>query len=303
MERGKTASRIEHVITPRASDIGGFQVQRALPHAKRRSVGPFVFYDQMGPAVIPAGAGLDVAPHPHIGLATITWLFEGEILHRDSVGSVQAIRPGEVNWMTAGSGVVHSERTPDTLRDAEKPLFGIQVWVALPADSEETKPAFEHHAADALPRIERDGASLELIAGSLLGARSPVTTFFEMFYAELALPAGIAFDLPAEYDDRAAHIVQGAIEVDGEGYTAGQLLVFRAGGTVSMRAVEDARLMLLGGEPLPEHRFVWWNFVSTSRERIEKAKQDWRDGRFAAVPGETGRIPLPGEQWPVVDYP
>lgn len=294
---------IETVISPRGGDIGGFQVQRALPSAKRRNVGPFVFYDQLGPARLPPGSALDVAPHPHIGLATITWLFDGEILHRDSLGSVQTIRPGEVNWMTAGSGIVHSERTPDALRDREKSAFGIQVWVALPKADEDCEPAFEHHGADALPVVEGDGFTLRLIAGTLLGERSPVTTFFDMFYAELSLQPDATFKLPAEHEERAVHIVEGELEIDGELHGAGQLAVFTPGADVSFRATASSRLMLLGGEPLPEHRFVWWNFVSTSRERIEQAKQDWREGRLGQVPGETERIPLPGEQWPDVDYP
>ncbi len=296
---------VEVVVVPRASDLGdGFIVQRALPSAKRRMVGPFVFFDQMGPTVMTAGKGLDVRPHPHIGLATVTYLFTGEILHRDSLGSVQPIRPGAVNWMTAGSGIVHSERTPAALRPVDAPLFGIQSWIALPLEHEEHEPAFVHHAEESLPVMEADGCRVRLVAGSLYGARAPVNTFSEMFYADVVLEPNAALELPAEHEERAAYVVDGSIRIRNGTFEAGQLVVFRANAPVTINASTRARVMLLGGEAMDGPRFVWWNFVSSSRERIEQAKADWREGRFAAVPGETEFIPLPPEkQPPPVKYP
>src|SRR5690606_7796358 len=294
--RQPSGDEVEVVVVPRTSDLGdGFMVQRALPSAQRRMVGPFVFLDQMGPAVLGAGHGLDVRPHPHIGLATVTYLFTGEILHRDSLGSVQPIRPGEVNWMTAGRGIVHSERTPPSLRPVEASLFGIQAWVALPQRDEETEPAFNHHGIADLPLLEAEGKRLRLIAGSLYGARSPVKTHSEMFYADVQLDAAARLQLPAEHEERAAYIVDGTLEVQGSGrFDAGRLVVFKTGDPVILRAGESpGRLMLLGGEPMDGPRFIWWNFVSSSRERIEQAKADWKANRFEAVPGETERIPLP----------
>lgn len=300
------ASIPDAVITPRPSDLGnGFMVKRALPSAIRRSVGPFVFLDQMGPAGLGPGEGLDVPPHPHIGLATVTYLFEGELLHRDSLGTVQAIRPHEVNWMTAGRGIVHSERTPDAARAGSTTLSGIQCWVALPSRDEEMEPAFAHHAADELPVLEADGMALRVIAGEVRGARSPVATRSPLFYADLLLEAGAAFRLDADHSERAAYLVDGELALPGSDdvHGAGSLLVFREGGAPVLRAVSKTRLMLLGGEPLDGHRFIWWNFVSSSRQRIEQAKADWREGRFARVPGETERIPLPERKPPPVKYP
>ncbi|MEX0731264.1 MAG: pirin family protein [Aquisalimonadaceae bacterium] len=299
---------IETVVTPRTSDLGdGFTVQRALPSAQRRMVGPFVFFDQMGPAVLTAGTGLDVRPHPHIGLATVTYLFSGEILHRDSLGVVQPIRPGAVNWMTAGSGIVHSERTPEELRPIDSPLFGIQSWVALPERHEEIAPAFVHHAAEELPVLDAEGARVCLITGSMFGARSPVATLSEMFYADVSLEQGAALSVPPEHEERAAYIVEGKVETGPHGGTfeSGRLVVLRPGATVTLRATSGpARLMLLGGEPMDGPRHIWWNFVSSSRERIEQAKADWNEGRFAPVPGETEFIPLPGTSSPTpVKYP
>lgn len=295
---------IDVVVVPRSSDLGnGFFVQRALPSAQRRMVGPFVFFDQMGPTVLAAGNGIDVRPHPHIGLATVTYLFSGEILHRDSLGSVQAIRPGAVNWMTAGSGIVHSERTSPELRNIEKPLFGIQVWVALPEAHEETAPSFIHHSADALPVIEGEGVNVRLIVGSLFGQRAPVKTFSEMFYADAALAGDATLVLPAEHDERAAYVVEGPVTVGRDVFEAGRLVVFKPGVEIELRAPQAVRLILLGGEPMGSHRHIWWNFVSSSRERIEQAKADWREGRFTAVPGETEFIPLPGDNPPPVKYP
>jgi redox-sensitive bicupin YhaK (pirin superfamily) len=294
---------VEAVIVPRTSDIGGLEVRRALPSAQRRMVGPFVFLDQMGPAVLRAGTGLDVRPHPHIGLATVTYLFEGEILHRDSLGTVQPIRPGEVNWMTAGQGIAHSERTALEARTADNSLFGIQMWVALPKRDEETAPAFSHHSSGELPLIEGEGKRVRLIVGGLYGAQAPVTTFSAMFYADAALDAGARLELPAEYEERAIYIAQGRIEIAGDGFEAGNLLVLRPGDAVTITAAEPSRFVLLGGEPMDGPRHIWWNFVSSSKERIEQAKQDWRSSRFAPVPGETEFIPLPEEPPRPVRYP
>jgi redox-sensitive bicupin YhaK (pirin superfamily) len=282
------------VIVPRSRDLGGgFTVKRVLPAIERRMVGPFVFFDQMGPTVLSQGAGLDVRPHPHIGLATVTYLFEGEILHRDSLGTVQRIRPGDVNWMTAGRGIAHSERTPPDLRPGGPRLHGIQLWVGLPKAHEEAEPAFAHHGAAELPVIEGEGKRVRLILGALYGARSPVAVFSDMFYADAALDAGTELELPAEHEERALFVAKGRAEIDGTAYEAGQLLVFAPGQPVRARALTDSHLLLLGGEPMDGPRHLWWNFVSSSKDRIEQAKRDWKEGRFVAVPGETEFIPLP----------
>jgi redox-sensitive bicupin YhaK (pirin superfamily) len=290
-------SAIEVVIVPRASDLGdGFTVLRALPAMQRRSVGPFVFLDQMGPVTLKPGRGMDVRPHPHIGLATVTYLFEGEIMHRDSLGTVLPIRPGDLNWMTAGRGIVHSERTPDALRPAGPSLYGMQAWVALPQEHEETAPSFVHHPATELPVIEGDGRRVRIIVGTLYGQRSPVHTLSETLYADVQLEAGALLSVPADYVERAIYLVEGSLDVAGEaGHSeAGRLLVLRSGEEVAVRAgPQGARLMLLGGAPLDGPRHLWWNFVSSSIDRIEQAKADWREGRFAPVPGETEFIPLP----------
>jgi redox-sensitive bicupin YhaK (pirin superfamily) len=285
-------SSLAHRIVPRIRDLGdGFQVRRALPDAQRRSVGPFVFFDQMGPVTLLGGRALDVRPHPHIGLATVTYLFEGEILHRDSLGTVQAIRPGEVNWMTAGRGIVHSERTPAALRGIESRIFGLQVWVALPEAHEEDAPAFSHH--ENLPLFQENGVTIRLILGDLFGMSSPVATVTPMFYADVTLAVGKAVAIPPDPDERAVYIVEGAIEIDGETYREGELLVFKMGADVRMRGAPGARLAVFGGPVLDSPRYVWWNFVSSRKERIEQAAEDWRAGRFASVPGETEFIPLP----------
>jgi len=295
---------IETVVVPRASDLGGgFTVMRALPSAQRRMVGPFVFLDQMGPVQLAPDTGLDVRPHPHIGLATVTYLFDGEILHRDSLGSVQPIRAGELNWMTAGRGIVHSERTPDELRPAGPHVTGLQAWVGLPARDEEIDPAFVHHGVAELPVLDDTGLSIRVIAGDAFGARSPVATRSPLFYVDVTLAPGARLQVPAEHEERAAYIVAGEIEVDGASHPAGRLLVLRRGADVVVTATLATRLMLLGGEPLDGPRFVWWNFVSSSRERIEQAKAEWRAGRFGAVPGETEFIPLPEDRPPPVQYP
>jgi redox-sensitive bicupin YhaK (pirin superfamily) len=303
------AGLLETLIVPRTSDLGnGFEVRRALPSRQRRMVGPFIFFDQMGPIVFRAGTGLDVRPHPHIGLATVTYLFEGEILHRDSLGTVQAIQPGAVNWMTAGSGIAHSERTGPEVRARGGPLSGIQSWVALPQAHEETAPAFAHHDRDSLPVIEGEGAHVRLIAGTLCGARSPVRTASAMVYADVRLAPGARFALSAEHEERAAYLVEGAVTLAGcgEAFVAGQLLIFRPGAEIVLAAAKmaPARLMLLGGAPMDGPRHIWWNFVSSSKERIEQAKADWKEKRFASVPAETEFIPLPEQpQPPPVRYP
>jgi len=273
--RGEGA--VEAVVVTRARElVEGFKVRRVLPSARRRMVGPFIFLDQMGPEVLRAGGGLDVAPHPHIGLATVTYLFSGELMHRDSLGSAQLIRPGEVNWMTAGRGIAHSERTPLEARRGVSELFGVQSWVALPMDVEETEPDFSHHDASALPFFEGEGKAVRLIAGSLYGARSPVRTLSEMFYADVRLAAGATLEVPSEHEERAAYVVEGSVELmpEREVFEAGQLLVLRPSAEVLLRCADasPSRLMLLGGEPLDGARHIWWNFVSSSTERIEQAK-------------------------------
>lgn len=299
---------LETVIVTRVREIvDGFKVRRALPSARRRMVGPFIFLDQMGPELLSPGRGLDVAPHPHIGLATVTYLFEGELLHRDGLGTVQVIRPGEVNWMTAGRGIAHSERTPQEMRVSGAGMFGIQSWVAMPQRYEEDEPAFAHHGAEELPVVEAEGVRLRLISGSLYGSRSPVLTLSEMFYADANMIAGSRLSIPLEHEERAAYIVEGSVEIlpDGGSFDAGQLLVFKPGAEIILRANEGApaRVMLLGGEPMDGPRHIWWNFVSSSIERIEQAKEDWQAGRFAPVPEETEFIPLPETGPVVVRYP
>jgi redox-sensitive bicupin YhaK (pirin superfamily) len=285
---------IQHEILPRTRDLGdGFAVRRVLPAAERRMVGPFVFFDQFGPVELPAGRGLDVRPHPHIGLATVTYLFEGGIVHRDSLGFVQPIAPGDVNWMTAGRGIVHSERTDAESRKRPQRLQGIQIWVALPQHHEETEPAFVHYPAAALPLLESEGKSVRVVAGALFGQRSPVQTLSELFYAAATLTPGAKLPLDAEHEERAAYLLEGTVEIEGRACAPGRLLVFAPGRALTLRAATAARLLLLGGEPLDGPRHIWWNFVSSRPERIEQAKADWKQGRFASVPGETEFIPLP----------
>jgi len=281
------------LITPRVHDLGGFQVRRAVPTLQVRSVGPFVFVDHMGPAVFAPGRGIDVRPHPHIGLATVTFLWAGTIQHRDTLGFVQDIAAGDVNWMTAGRGIAHSERTPQTVRDGEHPLHGMQTWVALPHADEETAPGFHHHDAEALPRIERQGALLRVLAGRGYGAESPVRVFADTLYVAIDLDADAQVTLEPSHPQRALYVLDGAAQLDGTDIPQQHLIVLDAGVPHALRARTPLKAMLLGGEPLDGPRHLWWNFVSSSRERIEQAKRDWLEGRFGAVPGDDEFIPLP----------
>jgi redox-sensitive bicupin YhaK (pirin superfamily) len=294
---------LAQLLTARPRDLGdGFTVRRSLPDAKRRMVGPFIFFDQMGPATTGPGRALDVRPHPHINLATVTYLFEGEILHRDSLGTVQPIRPGDVNWMTAGKGIVHSERTPAGLRERPSRLFGIQTWVALPVEHEETAPDFLHVGESDLPLLQERDSRIRLIVGTLYGARSPVPTLSDTFYADAVMDAGARITLMPEHEERGAYIVDGTVESEGRDCGPGEMLVFQPGDDVFVSARTPARVILLGGEPLgPRH--IWWNFVSSRKERIQQAAEDWKAGRFDRVPGETEFIPLPEAGPGPVYYP
>jgi redox-sensitive bicupin YhaK (pirin superfamily) len=257
-------------------------------------IGPFIFWDQMGPATFPVGGGINVRPHPHIGLATLTYLFEGEVYHRDSLGSSIAIHPGAVNLMTAGKGIVHSERTRDELKAAGPTLFGIQSWIALPKAKEEIAPAFEHQGQSDLPLIEGEGKEVRIIAGSMWGATAPTSTYSEMIYADVAMTTGSKLPIPAEHDERAVYVAEGTIEIGGDSYDSGQLLVLEAGQPVTVTARSQVRLQVLGGEPMDGPRYIWWNFVSSSKDRIEAAKADWTAGKFDIVPGDEEEfIPLP----------
>ncbi len=280
-------------IAPKLQDLGGFQVGRLLPSVLRRNVGPFIFLDRMGPARFAPGEGIDVRPHPHIGLSTLTYLFEGAIRHRDSVGSVQDILPGDVNWMTAGRGIVHSERTPPAVRDAGHALDGLQCWLALPHPHEETDPAFHHFDAGALPVIEANGVWLRLVAGHGFGRCAPVPVSGDTLFAEVRLEAGGALELPDEHAERAVYPLDSGLAIDGVTLAPDALHVLPGGWITTLAAERPARCVVLGGAPLDGPRHLWWNFVSSSRERIEQAKADWREDRFAAVPGESERIPLP----------
>lgn len=286
---------IETIIVPRARDIGGFEVRRALPSAKKRMIGPFIFFDQMGPAEFLTDQGIDVRPHPHIGLSTVTYLFSGEIYHRDSLGTELPIAPGAVNWMTAGKGIVHSERTSEEKRKSGHNLFGIQTWVAMPEKYEEIDPDFEHRSAEALPVLRDGGVNTRIIVGGMYGQKSPVKTYSDMFYASSDMQADSVLPLDADYEERGIYIVSGEIDIAGDRFEGGQLLVFRPGDRITIRANKPSRIMLLGGEPMDGPRHIWWNFVSSSKERIEQAKEDWRQARFDTVPGDKEEfIPLPG---------
>lgn len=300
-------SAIDVVVVPRTHELSdNFEVRRALPSRQRRMVGPFVFLDQMGPHVFSSGQGLDVRPHPHIGLATVTYLYEGEILHRDSVGSVQSIRPGEVNWMTAGRGIVHSERTAPDARERESPLFGIQCWVALPRAYEESEPNFTHTSEAELPILDDTGVSARVIAGDFHGKRSPVPTLSDLFQVDVLLQPGASLDVPADYPERAMYIAQGTLDLGADGsFEAGQLVVLKQGKQVVLKAAgaSPVRLLLVGGEPMDGPRYITWNFVSSSPDLIEQAKRDWQDQKFPPVPEETEFIPLPDIPGKPVRYP
>lgn len=290
----RSCEAIEKVIVPRSHDLGGFQVRRALPAIGQRMVGPFIFFDQMGPAEFHLGEGLDVRPHPHIGLSTVTYLFDGEIMHRDSLGTALAIKPGAVNLMTAGRGIVHSERTGMEARASGPKLYGIQAWLALPKTHEEVAPEFKHHGAGDLPRIVEGGKRISLIMGSAYGQTSPVKFPWDALYAEAVLSPGAILPLDPDYDERAIYIVSGKVDIAGDEFGAGQLLVFKPGDRISILAIDQSRVMIVGGEPMDGSRNIWWNFVSSSKERIEQAKQEWKTGRFDTVPGDESEfIPLP----------
>jgi redox-sensitive bicupin YhaK (pirin superfamily) len=285
---------LELIIVPRVRDLGdGFSVRRALPHGKRQMVGPFIFFDQMGPVQLMAGKGMDVRPHPHIGLATVTYVFDGSVMHRDSEGNALEITPGALNLMTAGRGIAHSERTPAGVRTSGSGLFFIQSWIALPQDHEEMAPRFEHFDAESLPIVEDKGVRARVIAGSAFGQKSPVGMVSEWFYAEVLLDAGANAPLDADYEERAIYVAEGEVDIAGDKFAAPQLLVFRPGDRITVTAVRSARLMFLGGAALEGPRYIWWNFVSSRQERIEQAKEEWKTGRFALIPGDaTEFIPL-----------
>ena len=289
---GDQVDAIDTVIIPRARDIGGFEVRRALPAPKRQMVGPFIFFDQMGPAELLAGQNIDVRPHPHIGLATVTYLYEGRMHHRDSLGTDSWIEPGAVNWMVAGRGITHSERTDDPTRKGVLKMSGIQTWVALPDDQEDTAARFEHAGAGALPELDGEGKRVRLILGTAWGATAPVSVASEMFYADAQLAPGAGIPLPDDHEDRGAYVVEGEVISGGRAFGAGQMMVFRPGDQVDLWAGPmGARVMLLGGETFNGPRYIWWNFVASSKEKLEAAKEawragDWQNGRFQLPPGD-----------------
>jgi redox-sensitive bicupin YhaK (pirin superfamily) len=287
---------IAQLIIPRSSDIGGFPVRRALPTARRRLVGPFIFFDRMGPAVLKPGDALDVKPHPHIGLSTVTYLFDGEIGHRDSLGTEKIIRPGDINLMTAGRGIVHSERTPENLRGHPLSISGLQTWLALPDDKEEIAPSFSHTEKHRMPLIDSDGASGRVVIGAFEGLASPVSVFSDTLYVDLALQPGKTFPFSAAHEERAIYLLSGELLVAGDRFAADQLLVLRPGDAITLQAGDrGCHMMLFGGAALSSKRYIWWNFVSSSKERIEMAKEEWRTGRFDIVPGDEQEfVPLPG---------
>ena len=281
-------------LTPTSHDLGAFEVRRTLPSRPRTMVGPFIFVDQFGPAHFDVGAGMDVRPHPHINLATVTYLFEGAIEHRDSLGTHAVIRPGALNLMTAGRGIVHSERTPAAERASGSPISGMQTWLALPDGKEEIDPAFEHVAARDLPVIEGDGVRATIIMGSLWGKTAPTTQHAATIYADIAMNAGSSIPIAAEADERAILVAIGDASLDGQSLTRHAMHVLAPGAAMTLTATTDARVMLLGGEAFATKRHVWWNFVSSDRERINQAKADWKEGRFPKVPGdEVEWIPIP----------
>ncbi|MBX5192552.1 pirin family protein [Rhizobium sp. NZLR3b] len=291
---------IETLIIPRSRDLGGFEVRRALSAPKRQMVGPFIFFDQAGPAELLTGQGIDVRPHPHIGLGTVTYLYRGDFHHRDSTGADQIIRPGALNWMVAGRGVSHSERTTATARTGPNSLFGIQTWLALPEKNEDMAPTFNHYGEEMLPVIEDHGVSVRLILGNAYGKTAPATMFSETFYADVTLEAGARLPMPDNHEDRGIYIVEGSISIAGQDFEAPQMMVFRPGDRITVAAGQKgARLMILGGETLSGPRYIWWNFVASSRERIEQAKAEWQaqkwgEGLFdLPINDRDEHIPLP----------
>jgi redox-sensitive bicupin YhaK (pirin superfamily) len=286
---------IVQVIPARERDLGGFVVRRVLPFESRKMVGPFIFFDHMGPTQFALGQGIDVRPHPHIALATVTYLFSGSLEHRDSLGTVRIIRPGDVNWMTAGRGIAHSERTPQAARDAGEQSQGIQSWVALPDGQEDVEPSFVHYSAAVLPQRTLNGVSLALIAGEAFGLKSPVATLWPTLYVDARFTPGASLELAPEHTERAVYVAQGMIEVGDSAVTEGQMAVFEPGSRPTLRARDATRAMLLGGERFPTPRFIWWNFVASTPDRIDAAKRRWSNGEFASVPGESEFIPLPAQ--------
>lgn len=285
---------LEQLIIPNAKDIGGFEVRRALPSRQRKLVGPFIFFDRMGPAVFRPGEAIDVRPHPHIGLSTVTYLFDGTIRHRDSLGTEMVISPGDINLMTAGRGIVHSERSPEELRSTKRAMSGLQTWLALPDGSEEIAPAFENTAAETMGIVDGEKAHAKVLIGAFHGAVSQVTQFSETLYVDVTLPAGGEIDIPADTEERAIYVIDGSISVAGDAFTGDQLLVFRPGDEIVVRSEAGASFMIFGGASIGSPRHIWWNFVSSSKERIEQAKQEWKSGRFDIVPGDEEEfIPLP----------
>jgi len=289
-----SCNALELIIVPRVRDLGdGFSVRRALPHGRRQMVGPFIFFDQMGPVQFVTGQGMDVRPHPHIGLATVTYLFDGRVMHRDSEGNALEITPGAMNLMTAGRGIAHSERTPAGGRQGTEGMYGIQSWIALPQAHEETDPSFQHFDASLLPVVEDGGVWARVVAGAAFGKTSPVGMLSQWLYAEVVLDAGASAPLDPDQEERAIYVVDGEVDIAGELFDGPRLLIFRPGDRITVKATRRARLMFLGGAAMEGPRYIWWNFVSSRRERIEQAKEDWKTGRFSPVPGETEFIPLP----------
>ncbi len=285
---------IELMVIPNARDIGGFEVRRALPTARRRLVGPFIFFDRMGPAILRPGQALDVRPHPHIGLSTVTYLFDGKVRHRDSLGTEMVIEPGDVNLMTAGRGIVHSERSPEELRGGPLSISGLQTWLALPEDKEEMAPAFENTSSADLADFSDRGVTGRVVIGDFDGMRSPVRTTSDTLYADIRLDAGASVEIPAEAEERAIYVLEGRVTISGDSFPSDRLLVFRPGDRITVSSEEGAHFMLFGGASLGSKRYIWWNFVSSSQERIEQAKEEWRTGRFDIVPGDEKEfIPLP----------
>ena len=293
LENSETScSAIKRILKPKEKDLGGFSVRRLLPAAELRSVGPFLFFDHLGPAVFSPGKGIDVRPHPHIGLATITYVFEGEIMHRDSLGMVQPIRPNEINWMTAGKGIVHSERTPPSLRQAGHTLHALQLWVALPEKDEQTDPGFTHYDSDALPLVEDGNNTIRVMIGEAYGVRSAVRTFSSMLYVEVKLKAGQRIALPEHIDERAVYVISGRLIAKETEIAMHSMAIFDKSPGIEVVAHEDSTLVIIGGDSLGK-RLMWWNLVSTREDLLENAKKAWREGAFPKVPGETEYIPLP----------